>query len=419
MSEPSPGISTQSEASVAPAGLRVRIFGRTDVGKVREHNEDNFIIADLTQNLRNVRPEVREHEIGPRGTLFAVCDGMGGAAAGEVASQMAVDTIHELVQGGAPPRNRDQFALRLSAAVQEAGTRIYLAAKANRAQRGMGTTSTVAGVFDRTLVVGQVGDSRAYMLRKGRFKQLTKDQSLVWKLIESGQLTEAEAETYEHAHIILQALGTSDSVTVDLSFVELRKGDCVMVCSDGLSGLVSNDDMREILMTNESPMDACKKLTDAALAGGGHDNITVIVARFDGDVPAPGLGDDAFGYQAYVAAEPLDVDAGMAASGSVKAPDAPPPGKDVKNMVSMRPPPMSVPPAPFSMQPTVRTEPIRSVDAGTSSDDLRLPLHTVPRSTVIAVVAAVVVLAIAAGVMLLRGGGSHSPRGAAVSAPRA
>jgi protein phosphatase len=248
---------------------------------VREHNEDNFLIADLTQNIRSVRPEVRTHTVGARGTLFAVCDGMGGAAAGEVASQMAVDTIHDLVQNGPSPLNRDQFAHRMQMAIGEAGARIYLAAKSNRAQRGMGTTSTVAGVFEKTLFLGQVGDSRAYMVRAGKIKQLTKDQSLVSKLIEAGQLTEAEAESYEHSHIILQALGTSDTVAVDLSYMELRQGDCVLLCSDGLSGLITSEQMREILTTTDDPMEACKKLTDAANAAGGHDNVTVIVARFD------------------------------------------------------------------------------------------------------------------------------------------
>ena len=202
-----------------PVGVNLHIAGLTDVGRVREHNEDNFIIADLTTVTRVTEP--LSSPVGPRGLLFAVCDGMGGAAAGEIASQMAVDVIHGIVQDAGDPPTRDAFAQKLVASVQEAGARIFLAAKSNRSQRGMGTTATVAGVFERTLFVGQVGDSRAYLYRRGILRQLTKDQSLVTKLIEAGQLTEAEAETYEHSHIILQALGTADTVSVDLSFVDI------------------------------------------------------------------------------------------------------------------------------------------------------------------------------------------------------
>ncbi len=367
---------TETAAPTAP-GLRMRISGRTDVGMVREHNEDNFLIADLTQSIRSMRPEVRTHIVGSRGTLFAVCDGMGGAAAGEVASQMAVDTIHDLIQNGPPPANRDQFAHRLSTAIGEAGARIYLAAKSNRAQRGMGTTSTVAGVYDKTLFLGQVGDSRAYMVRAGKIKQLTKDQSLVSKLIEAGQLTEAEAETYEHSHIILQALGTSDTVSVDLSFMDLRQGDCVLLCSDGLSGLITSELMREILTTTDDPTDACKKLTDAANAAGGHDNVTVIVARFDGDIPPLGPGEEVFGYQPYVISETMEPAPAARASGKIKGADSPPPGKDVKYAVSMRPPAMSVAP-PSALEPDAASKSTPPA-AHDDDDDLKLPVSNTPR----------------------------------------
>jgi protein phosphatase len=387
----------------------MRIFGRTDVGMVREHNEDNFLIADLTQQIRSMKPEVRTHVVGPRGTLFAVCDGMGGAAAGEVASQMAVDTIHDLVQNGPPPENRDQFAHRMTMAINEAGARIFLAAKSNRAQRGMGTTSTVAGVFGKTLFVGQVGDSRAYMVRNSKIKQLSKDQSLVSKLIEAGQLTEAEAESYEHSHIILQALGTSDAVSVDLSFMDIRKGDCVLLCSDGLSGLVTSEQMREVLTTTDEPMDACKKLTDLANAAGGHDNVTVIVARFDGDVPVPGPDDEIFGYQPYVISEQMEPAPAARASGKIKTADLPPPGKDIKNAVSIRPPPSNGAP-PVALKPDTRIS--GPLTAAPDDDDISLPVSNTPRIVlaVLLIAVAVAVLGVAA-MLFLRGrgssGGSH------------
>lgn len=385
-------------------GVRLRIFGRTDVGMVREHNEDNFLIADLSTQMRNLHPEVRTHIIGPRGTIFAVCDGMGGAAAGEVASQMAVDTIYDIVQNGPAPTNRDQFAQRLSFAICEAGARIFLAAKSNRAQRGMGTTSTVAGAFGRTLFVGQVGDSRAYLFRQGRIKQITKDQSLVSKLIEAGQLTEAEAETYEHSHIILQALGTADTVSVDLSFIELCRGDAVLLCSDGLSGLVSAEQMREVLATIDEPMECCKRLTELANAAGGHDNITVIVGRFDGDLPEVGPEDEHFGYQPYVITEPLEQQAPVArASGRIKGADAPPPGKDVKNAVSMRPPAMAGV-APAAVDPAAG---FGASIVGPVDDPIVVPMNNAPRLLLVALLITIAAGAIAAAVWLVardRGG---------------
>ena len=394
MSETTPGTAANNEPTTT-TGVRVRIFGRTDVGMVREHNEDNFLIVDLTQNSRSVRPEVRSHLVGPRGTLFAVCDGMGGAAAGEVASQMAVDTVHDLIQNGAPPANRDQFAHRLTTAVGEAGARIYLAAKSNRAQRGMGTTSTVAGVYEKTLFIGQVGDSRAYMVRAGKIKQLTKDQSLVSKLIEAGQLTEAEAESYEHSHIILQALGTSDTVAVDLSFMDLRQGDCILLCSDGLSGLITSEQMREILTSTDEPMDACKKLTDAANAAGGHDNVTVIVARFEGDLPPLGPGDEPFGYQPYIISEEMEPAPAARASGKIKGADAPPPGKDVKYAVSMRPPAMNGTP-PSALEPQAAS--LKPPPGAPDEDDMSLPVSNTPR-----VVLAVFLIILALGVFVVAG----------------
>lgn len=267
--------------------VAVNYFGRTDVGLVREHNEDNFLVADLKSDQRNP-DSPQDGKVTPSGLVFAVCDGMGGAAAGEVASQMAVDTIFEVMNAEPVADDRDDFAHRLVASVEEAGQRIFSAAKMDRSRRGMGTTATVAGLVDNVLFVGQVGDSRAYVLRDGQFAQITKDQSLVNQLIEAGQLTEEEAEAFEHSNIILQALGTTEEVTVDLTFLEVRKGDRLMMCSDGLSGLVHGEMIKETLQTTEDKVEAAAKLIQMANAGGGHDNITVIVADFDGD----GLSDD-------------------------------------------------------------------------------------------------------------------------------
>src|SRR5436189_5914806 len=138
----------------------------------------------------------------------------------------------------------------------------------------MGTTVTAAALVDGLLFFAQVGASRGYVLRGDHLVQLTRDQSLVNQLIEAGQLTEEEAETFEHNNIILQALGTAETVQVDLTYVDLRKGDTLLVCSDGLSGMVRADEMREVLLNFREPFDACKELVDRANRAGGHDNIT-------------------------------------------------------------------------------------------------------------------------------------------------
>ncbi len=292
-------------ASIAPIAMEVQ--GKTDVGREREHNEDNFLVADLSRGQRG-GPDAygTSLALGGHGLLLAVCDGMGGAAAGEVASQMAVDVIYQHVVAGLPleaPFERDAIARRLVRSVEEAGFRIFEAARADRSRRGMGTTVTAAALVDELLFLAQVGDSRAYVLRDEKLVQVTRDQSLVNQLIEAGQLTEEEAETFEHNNIILQALGTSDHVQVDLTYAELRTGDRLLLCSDGLSGMVRNEEIRKILVAASTPAEASQVLIDRANANGGHDNITVIVSFFEGGLRGAAAGDLPLAYRKYVLPE--------------------------------------------------------------------------------------------------------------------
>jgi protein phosphatase len=288
-----------SDAKRARGEIRIRLFGRTDVGQIREHNEDNFLIADLTRRSRTLLEGDREQAVGEWGCVMGVCDGMGGAAAGEIASQLAVDIIFERLIHGEPPVGHDDLARRLVHAVEEAGIRIFNEARADRTRRGMGTTATIASLVDDRLFVAQVGDSRAYILRGNKLVQVSRDQSLVNQLIEAGQLTEEEAETFEHNNIILQALGTAETVQVDLTYVDLKNGDRLLLCSDGLSGMVRADELRDVLVGQKDPLDACKELTDRANRAGGHDNITVIVADFTGTgLPAKGA-DGELSYKKY------------------------------------------------------------------------------------------------------------------------
>jgi len=271
----------------------------TSVGLVREHNEDNLVIADFAGKVRHEPGETITGAVTAGGRMFAVCDGMGGAAAGEVASQMAVDFLFDDLTNAQFKGDRDTLARHLVSAVERAGKQIFDTAQADRSRRGMGTTSTVAVLLDNVIFVGQVGDSRAYLLRNGVLKQVTKDQSLVNQLIEAGHLTEEEAEGFEHSNVILQALGTTEKVTVDLTFVELRQGDRLMMCSDGLSGLVRADMIAETLRTIGDPIACCGRLTELANEGSGHDNITIIVADFFGNALVPPQPDEVAGYNQY------------------------------------------------------------------------------------------------------------------------
>lgn len=290
---PAPGTESWSRsprevAGPTPAGLTFTVYGKTHVGLIREHNEDNFMVADLGAGSGPLEGEAEvSGVVTDRGLGLAVCDGMGGAAAGEVASHMAVDTLFEMLRGEDGPQDRDSFARRLVDSIEEAGARIFLSAKKDRTRRGMGTTATVAGLVDKVLFMGQVGDSRCYLLRNGRLALLTKDQSLVNQLIEAGQLTADEADAFEHSNIILQALGTTQQVAVDLTFVELRRGDRVLLCSDGLSGLVHDVTIEEEMACIGPLPELTERLIDLANAAGGHDNVTCIVADFDGDALEP------------------------------------------------------------------------------------------------------------------------------------
>jgi len=284
--------------------IRVEVFGKTDLGRTRDHNEDRFLVADLTRKTASLQPDMRQHDIGPRGTLFVVADGMGGAAAGELASEMATDTIyaHLLKTWNDEDEVTPQrFAYRLKEAVEVANASIHAHAKAHPEVRGMGTKTTAAGVLNDHLYLTQVGDSRAYLIRGGKAYQITKDQSLMQRLVEAGELTEEEAAQSERRNIILQALGPDPKVKVDLTHQEVRRGDILVLCSDGLSGQVKKDEIAQIVSTTPDLSAACDKLIALANERGGPDNITVVIARFDGDglrSSNPGLAEDV-GHQVY------------------------------------------------------------------------------------------------------------------------
>ncbi len=273
---------------MATAPVHVTVSGRTDVGRTRDHNEDTFLVADLSTGEVCVRPETYAHEIGPRGSLFMVADGMGGAAAGELASALAAETIHAHLAAhwtNDPDSSRERFAFRVREAVEEANAKIHAYAKEHPDVRGMGTTVTAAGVFGTDLYLAQIGDSRAYLVRRGVATQLTKDQSFAQRMVDAGEWTEEQAEKSERKNIILQALGPDPEVRVDLTFEQLRRGDVLILCSDGLSGQVKREEFAEYADKHPALEQLCTTLIDLANERGGPDNITVVAARFEG----PGL----------------------------------------------------------------------------------------------------------------------------------
>jgi serine/threonine protein phosphatase PrpC len=277
-----------ANSSFNPGEIIVHVFGKTDVGRTREHNEDAFVIADLNTMNASLQPEVRTHHSGTMGSLFMVADGMGGAAAGEIASALATEVVLEELGARwrkAPQHDAETFARAIRAATETANARIHRYATEHPENRGMGTTATIAGMLGDTLYLAQVGDSRAYLVRDGVARQITKDQSLMQKLVEAGELTAEEAEVSERRNIILQALGPEPAVKVDLTHQQVRRGDVLVLCSDGLSGQIRTSDIARVVVEEPDLAEVCKKLIDLANENGGPDNITVIAARFDG----PGL----------------------------------------------------------------------------------------------------------------------------------
>jgi protein phosphatase len=286
--------------------VRVSVFGKTDVGRTRDHNEDTFLVADLSTRNATLQPEVRDHVVGPRGSLFLVADGMGGAAAGEVASAMARDAIytHMTTAWAEDSQNTAQrFAFRIKEAVELANSRINAYSKEHPEVRGMGTTVTAAGVFGSDLYLCQVGDSRGYLIRNAEAIQLTTDQSLMQRLVDAGELTEEEAEQSERRNIILQALGPDPRIKVDLTYQPLQRGDVLVICSDGLSGQVKREEIGTLVGESPDLMTLCTRLIDLANSRGGPDNITTVAARFDGAGLVEAGTEATVGHQTYALAE--------------------------------------------------------------------------------------------------------------------
>jgi PPM family protein phosphatase len=249
-----------------------RVGAVTDPGRTRRHNEDAYVIEP---------------------PLFAIADGMGGAQAGEVASRLATAALKEAGANGGGER-------RIADLIQEANRRVYDRSSSDPNTSGMGTTITVALVEDDRVSFGHVGDSRAYLIRNARMEQLTEDHSLVNELLKTGKLSREEAETHPQRSVITRALGTDPDVDVDTFSVQAETGDLFLLCSDGLTDMVPEDSILEVVERHREDIDgALRALVKAANRGGGQDNITVVafeiadgVLANDGDTREQALPED-------------------------------------------------------------------------------------------------------------------------------
>jgi PPM family protein phosphatase len=229
----------------------------SDTGRRRRRNEDNYVVAP---------------------PLFAVADGMGGAQAGEVASRLAASAL----EGG--DWEGRQGLERIDSLIQEANRRVYDRASTDPSASGMGTTMTVALVEGMTVAIGHVGDSRAYLVRGEQMEQLTEDHSLVNELLKSGKLSEEEAHVHPQRSVITRAVGTDPDVDADGFTIEAEEGDVFLICSDGLSDMVEDEEILELVHRNRDDLDrAVKTLVAAANRGGGEDNITAVAFRISAE----------------------------------------------------------------------------------------------------------------------------------------
>ncbi|MGI8640908.1 MAG: PP2C family protein-serine/threonine phosphatase [Pyrinomonadaceae bacterium] len=273
------------------------------IGRVRKGNEDNYLLLHITdsktwtssQDPGDFIIESQKFEIDHNGLVLAVSDGMGGALAGEVASQMAVDTVSQIfldedLEKTISPDNLDDSLIgKLYNATLYANHLIHRQGRSDPQYNGMGATFTSVSITTEAVDLVQVGDSRAYLIRKDRITQITKDQSLVQQLIDAGQIQPEEAETHTLKNVILQALGAQNEIYPVASRLMPQQGDILLLCSDGLSNKLSSADMQRVVTENLDRLEmAAAQLVKLANENGGEDNITLILVKLTGaNLPEP------------------------------------------------------------------------------------------------------------------------------------
>ena len=286
--------STRLDGFGQPA-INAVVAGRTHPGQRRTENQDTFLIGDLrgADDALVLRGDTSGTDGGSparvataeRGAVLIVADGMGGAAAGRLASGLVCTfVLAELQEGWSVDRDVTprRFAFRLRESLERANARIHQHAQRHPECMGMGSTATVAGLLDGFLYLAQVGDSRGYLVRSGVATQLTRDQSLVQQMLDTGAITAEAAEQSAHGNVILQALGVEPRVNVDLTYLEMRQGDFLLLCSDGLHRLVRPEEIAAAAGRLADPGAVCEELVELANERGGPDNITAVAALLGG-----------------------------------------------------------------------------------------------------------------------------------------
>jgi len=265
--------------------IHVNLCAMSDMGRVRKNNEDNFVICNLTTGEVGVSPSLREHDLGPLGSLFMVADGMGGEASGEVASQLAAVTVPKRLYDNLKSLgtvSEANFVILLRESIEYANQIIFQKALSNPAYRGMGTTTTASALFGQHLFIGQVGDSRCYLIRNKQISQLTRDQTFLNYLKDIGAELPADPEKDSRKSILTQAVGSSETLDVKVTYIRVCQGDRILMSSDGLYNMVPEADLLENAGREDELSGCCKALIEKANANGGTDNITVILAEFSG-----------------------------------------------------------------------------------------------------------------------------------------
>lgn len=271
-----------SANEVTSQRLQVQIGGRTDVGCVRSSNEDCFIIQALNGERSELNTGSFLHDAEEGDLMLAVSDGMGGAAAGEVASSTALTCLRDHMLAHVERMGSasiEELVELVEQGVQQANQQIFEAAQANKSQKGMGATITALFLRKDTAYLFQIGDSRAYLLRTGNLVRITRDQSFVGHLVEMGTITEEQAARHPQRNVILQALGSNEKLKVDISFIPLCAGDFLLLCTDGLYSEIPARELEKSVTTSvgkEGQEALLLGLVEQAKAAGGHDNITVI-----------------------------------------------------------------------------------------------------------------------------------------------
>lgn len=291
LDQPSASVEAPSKQPLS-SQIRVDLAGLSDVGKVRLNNEDHCLILRVGRSFQTLMTNLPDgmvpQQLDEVGYGMLVADGMGGMAAGEVASELAVSTLVSLVLETPDwilhlgDNEVDRIASRMVERFRRVNEALIERAERDPDLEGMGTTLTLAVSLGRDMLITHVGDSRAYLFREGALHRLTRDHTVAQKMIDSGLLSPEDDGLRQFRHFLTQALGTKGSaLDPEVQRIQLRGGDQIMLCTDGLTEMVDEDAIASVLREQESAADACRVLVDFALRNGGRDNVTVVVARYD------------------------------------------------------------------------------------------------------------------------------------------